>query len=193
MIEVEKKCLVTPGFLDFLKNNAVKLGEYIFEDICLDFEDLRLIKNDIWLRRRNKKYELKLPVADHKKSDIYEEIEDETQILEKLCLENFDDLTKLSVLITHRQKFQIGDFHIDLDAITAPETDFHYNMMEIELMVESSEDYESAQKKILEFMRTHLIKNEIVNGKFVEYVRCYRQDIFEVLKANPHYAHRIIR
>ena len=188
MVEVEKKCLATASFLSFLKSNAEKIGEYI-----LEFEDLRLIKNDIWLRRRNGKYELKVPMSfNNKKSDVYEEIEDEEKILAKLNLKNFDDLKELSTLITRRQTFKINDFHIDLDEITSPGTDFLYNMMEIELMVEFSEDYKNAQNKILEFMLTHSIKNEIVNGKFVEYVRCYRQDVFEVLKVNPRYAHRIV-
>lgn len=192
MIEVEKKCLATSEFLDFLKNNSEKLGERVFEDVYLDFEDLRLIKNDIWLRKRNGKYELKVPMSDNRKSDVYEEIENEAQILEKLDLKNFDDLTPLSILITHRQKFQIDDFHIDLDEITSPKTDFRYNMMEIELMVESFEDYEDAQKRILEFMQKHSLKAEIVNGKVIEYFRRYRRDIFELFKANPHHSHRIV-
>ena len=106
MIEVEKKCLATAPFLEFLKNHANKLGESLLEDIYLDFEDLRLIKNDIWLRKRN--------------------------------------------------------------------------------------EQNDAQEKILEFMRTHSIKNEIVNGKIIEYFRLYRQDIFELFKVNPHHAHRIV-
>ena len=193
MIEVEKKCLATASFLEFLKNNANKLGESLLEDIYLDFEDLRLIKNDIWLRKRNGQYELKMPISfDDKKSDVYEEISNNKLILEKLNLKNFDDLIELSVLITRRQKFSIDDFQIDVDEITSPGTDFHYYMMEIELMVETSAQYNDAQEKILEFMRNHSIKNEIVNGKIIEYFRLYRQDIFESFKVNPHHAHRIV-
>lgn len=192
MFEVEKKCLATPQFLDFLKHNAVKLGERVLEDVYLDFEDLRLIKNDIWLRKRNGKYELKVPLSGHQRLDVYEEIENDAQILEKLHLKNFDDVTQLVVLITHRKKFQVDDFHVDLDVITSPGTDFHYIMMEIELMVESAELQKEAQKKILEFMRAHMLKDEVVNGKFVEYTRRYRHDIFELLEKNSHYAHRIV-
>lgn len=192
MIEVEKKCLATEEFLNFLKNNAEKLGYYVLEDICLDFEDLRLIKNDIWLRRRNGKYELKIPMLfDNKKSDVYEEIEDEKKILAKLDLKNFDDLQELSALITHRQTFKIDNFHIDLDEIISPGTDFLYKMMEIELMIESPEQYENAQQKILQFMQEHALKNEIVNGKWVEYVKRYRPEICELLRENLHYANRI--
>lgn len=87
MIEVEKKCLATAPFLEFLKNHANKLGESLLEDIYLDFEDLRLIKNDIWLRKRNEQYELKMPISfDDKKSDVYEEISNNKLILEKLNL-----------------------------------------------------------------------------------------------------------
>ena len=192
MIEVEKKCLATSQLLDFLKSNATKLGERILEDIYLDFEDLRLIKNDIWLRKRNEKFELKVPMSDHRQSDVYEEIEDEAQILAKLQLKNFDDLRELAVITSHRQKFQIGDFHIDLDEITSPKSKFSYNMMEIELMIESSEDYENAQKKILEFMAEHSLQNEVVNGKIIEYFRLCRRDVFDLLKQNPHHAHRIV-
>ena len=192
MIEVEKKCLATKEFLNFLKNNAKKLEEYVLEDVCLDFEDLRLIKNDIWLRCRNGKYELKIPMSfNNNKSDVYEEIEDEEKILAKLNLKNFDDLKELSMLITCRQTFKIDDFHIDLDEITAPGTDFLYNMMEIELMVEFPEQYEEAQQKILRFMREHSLKNELVNGKWIEYVKKYRPEIFELFRINSHYANRI--
>ena len=98
MIEVEKKCLATPQFLDFLKHNAIHLGERVLEDIYFDFEDLKLVQNDIWLRQRNGKYELKIPMSDHIKSDVYEEIEDETQILERLNIKNFDNLMNLATL-----------------------------------------------------------------------------------------------
>ena len=193
MIEVEKKCLATASFLDFLDHNAEKLGERVCEDIYFDFADLRLITNDIWLRKRNDKYELKFPMAvEGKKSDVYEEIEDEAQILEKLNLKDFDCLTKLAVLVTRRQKFQIDDFHIDIDAITSPGTEFSYNMMEVELMVESADQYEAAQKRILDFMQKHSLKEQVVNGKVVEYFRLYRRDIFELFKTNPHHAHRIV-
>ena len=192
MIEVEKKCLATVDFLDFLKNNATMLGEHILEDIYLDFEDLRLVKNDIWLRKRNEKYELKIPMCNHQKSDVYEEIVDDVQILARLNLKNFDDLITFSALITGRQKFQIGDFHIDVDEITSPGTDFLYNMMEIELMVDSVAQYENAQEKILKFMNEHSLKNEIVNGKVIEYIRLYRRDIFEFFKTDSHHAHRIV-
>ena len=193
MIEVEKKCLATASFLDFLNKHAEKLGERVYEDICFDFTDLRLITNDIWLRKRNGRYELKFPMAvEGKKSDVYEEIEDEVQILAKLDLKDFDCLMQLVTLITRRQKFQIDDFHIDIDAITSPGTEFSYNMMEVELMVESAEQYETAQRRVLEFMREHSLKEQVVNGKVVEYFRLYRRDIFKSLKTNPHYAHRTI-
>ena len=192
MIEVEKKCCPTEQFLDFLNNNAQKTNECIFYDICLDFDDLRLIKNDIWLRKRNEKYELKIPViSSSKKSDIYEEIEDDKKILNKLNLNNFDNLMELSNLITHRQRFRIGNLHIDLDKITSPKTNFMYKIMEIELMIEFPEQYEYAQQEIIKFMQKHHIKDEIVNGKFVEFVKEYRYEIYEILQKNPHYKNRI--
>lgn len=193
MIEVEKKCVATTEFMDFLKTHADKLGEKVCEDIYWDFKNLRLIKNDIWLRERNGRRELKFPMAvEGKKSDVYEEIENDEGILAKLNLKNFDELEELVVLVTRRQKFQIGDFHIDVDEVTSPGRKFSYNLMEIELMVESAAEYEAAQRKILQFMREHLLKEEVVNGKIVEYFRLYRRDIFELFKTNPHHAHRVV-
>ena len=96
--------------MDFLNKHAEKLGERVCEDIYFDFADLRLITNDIWLRKRNGRYELKFPMTvEGKKSDVYEEIEDEARILTKLDLKNFDSLTQLVTLVTRRQKFQIDD------------------------------------------------------------------------------------
>ena len=40
MIEVEKKCLATASFLDFLNEHAEKMGERVCEDIYFDFADL---------------------------------------------------------------------------------------------------------------------------------------------------------
>jgi adenylate cyclase class IV len=192
MIEVEKKCLATPQFLDCLQHNAIHLGERVLEDIYFNFEDLKLVQNDIWLRQRNGKYELKIPMSDHIKSDVYEEIEDETQILKRLNIKNFDNLMNLATLISHRQKFHIDNFHIDIDEITSPGIDFHYNIMEVELMIESTEQYEEAQDKILKFMNGHGLKNEVMNGKIFEFFRLQRRDVFDLLKVNPHFAHCII-
>lgn len=191
MVEVEKKCHPTNEFLKILKSEAEKLGECVCKDICLDFPDLRLIINDIWLRNRNGKYELKIPIPGEKKSDVYEEIENDERILEKLKLKNFDDLIELTTLVTHRQKFKVGEFHIDLDEITSPGSNFSYSLMEIELMVESTAQYEDAQQKILKFMQEHSIKNEVVNGKWIEYVKNYRPELFKVMKQSPNYAERV--
>ena len=191
MIETEKKCKPSENFLNFLKDNAQNFGECVCKDIYLDFEDFRLMKNDIRLRLRNGKYELKIPVPGEKQADVYEEIEDENQILKKLNLKNFDNLVEKISLVTHRRKFKFGEFNIDADEVTSPGKNFSCRLAEIELMTESADEYEITQQKIFEFMRDHEIKNEVVNGKCVEYIKKYYPELFEFMIRSPRHAKRI--
>src|ERR1035437_2614520 len=76
MIEVEKKFQPTEEKLKSLLEHAEFLGEIINHDIYYDYNDFRLLKQDIRLRNRNGSFELKLG----KSSGVAEEIEEEEKI-----------------------------------------------------------------------------------------------------------------
>ena len=184
MIEVEKKCIPTESFVKYLDTEARFLDEVILEDELFDFRNLSLIKNDVWLRRRNKRWELKIPVKNDKACDVYEELEDENLISTHIGVKNLTDdaLFKISCLITHRKEYELEKFKIVIDEVTAPNTDFFYRLMEVEILVESQEKYQEAEQKILDFMHKFNIKSEIVNSKFVEYSKQFEKEIYEMLK-----------
>ena len=185
MIEVEKKCIPTQFVLEYLNTSAEIKNAIVLKDICMDFEDFRLIKNDFWLRYRNGSYGLKKPIVSEKWADVYEEIEDESKILEEIKLTNFhdDNLKRISHLITNRKEFKLEQFNIVIDEVTSPGTDFFYKLMEIEILINKEDAYDSAQRKIFEFMKKHSIIDQQVNSKFIEYVKNFNPVIYEVLKA----------
>lgn len=182
MIEVEKKCIPDIKIIDAIRKESQKTIKIVLEDKCLDFQDLRLIKNDIWLRCRNGRYDLKKPILRKETwGDIYEEIEDEKRILDELKIESFLDtaLITLSHLITKREEFLLDPFTIVLDQVVCPENNFQYNLMEIELLVNSEDESEEARKEIDVFMKTHNIPcNVHVDSKFIAFIKDKRPDIY---------------
>lgn len=180
MFEVEKKFKLNSSQIKKLTKGAKFLGERKMTDIYFDTDDFRLIKQDIWLRSRNGKFELKTPLNDRskRKTDQYEEIEDETKIKKIL---DFDVNKSLKNILSARkylpfctcktthQKFKIHDFIIDLDQVDFGE--FKYRIGEIELMVKNKSEILSAEKKILDFAQTNNLKIAPVRGKVLEYLK----------------------
>ncbi|MDR2781065.1 MAG: hypothetical protein LBB21_01220 [Holosporaceae bacterium] len=60
MIEIEKKLNPSNESIELIKNDAVFVAHKVMNDILYDYEDFSLIKNDIWLRKRNGKFDLKV-------------------------------------------------------------------------------------------------------------------------------------
>ena len=88
MIEVEKKFILTKKEKERLIKGAEFLNEKVFTDIYYDTNDFSLTSNDRWLRSRDGKFELKIPIhqgAD-RLIDQYNELEDEQKIREALNL-----------------------------------------------------------------------------------------------------------
>lgn len=175
MIEVEKKFILTFENLEALLADAVFIGEVVNHDIYYDYPDYRFLKGNIALRNRNGNFELKIQSA----SGIHEEIEDKKEI-EKYFgisdLQEFVNKNLISVIEyrTVRKKYKKEDFHIDID-----ETDFGYQVGEIELMVEKEEDVKNAEDKIEAFalkynleLKKGLSKKNAYLKKFnIEYIK----------------------
>ena len=84
MIEVEKGFILTPEQEKNLIEGTEFLGEKINTDVGYDDLHFSLTRKDIWLRSRNGKFELKIPMntsIEERTSDQYEEIENENDIL----------------------------------------------------------------------------------------------------------------
>jgi len=191
MIEVEKKFVITPEQERKLLEGAEFIGEKVFTDSYFDYSDYRMTASDLWLRKRDDRFELKVPLNDNTKarvSDQYHELETDEEIISalklKLALFSSYDENKASFskkledviikneikpfckITTTRKKYKKGEFGIDVDNM-----DFGYHICEIELMVAGELEIPSAEKRIVDFAISLGLPTIRVRGKVLEYLR----------------------
>ena len=175
-IEVEKKFLLDESDKNRLIEGAESIGVKTFTDVYYDNPDYKLTTKDIWLRSRDNRWELKLPLNNFREKivDQYREIENESEIIEYFCFNNdaslSDSLSKNSYtpfasITTTRTKYKKDGFIIDLDSM-----DFGYEIAEIEKLVEKEDEIDRAKKSIIEFANKHDLKQVRVRGKLLEYI-----------------------
>ncbi|MDD2786292.1 MAG: CYTH domain-containing protein [Patescibacteria group bacterium] len=193
MIEVEKKFILNDDDIKRLTEGAVFLSEKIFTDVYYDTTDYALTRSDKWLRSRDGRYELKLPLhsgAD-RQADQYDELEDELKIKEALNFSpdvNLEASMKRSgcesfcVCKTTRKKYKKDQFTIDLDYVDYG--DFNYSLGEIELMVNDKPEIEAAIEKILNFAQDDGLTIGFVRGKVIEYIKRKRPEHYQALIKN---------
>ena len=184
MIEVELKFLLTNEEERRLLDNAVYLETQDFVDVYYDNQEYNLSTQDIWLRTRNDKFVLKLPIQTTNTSLAEQnntpklEIEELDNILMHLnitpAISISDDLKAHGILPRYefrniRKKYKKDDFVIDIDK--AIFDDFIYETCEIELVVDSEEDISDATQRIENFAMEHGIKIGNVEGRLIEYIR----------------------
>ena len=190
MIEVEKKFLLTEVNKKRLIRDAQFLHEYVFTDTYYDTQDFSLTGTDIWLRSREDRYELKVPMqeAGARATDQYEEMEEESAIRTFLNLPS--DGTLAEVLAsngykpfctckTTRRKYQKSPFIIDLDVVDFDH--FVYTIGEIELMVSRKSEIEGAVEKIIAFAKENQLTMAPVRGKVIEYLKRERPEHYHYL------------
>lgn len=190
MIEVEKKFILTEKEKERLIKGAEFLNEKVFTDIYYDTNDFSLTSNDRWLRSRDGKFELKIPIhqgAD-RLIDQYNELEDEQKIREALSLFSqrsiSDDLARrgyysFCTCKTTRRKYKKGLFIIDLDIVDF--NHFTYTIGEIELMVNKKSEIKTAIGKIMSFAQEHNLNIAPARGKVIEYLKRMRADHYHSL------------
>ncbi len=190
MIEVERKFQPTEEQLQKLLEGAEFKGEEEIIEIFYDTPDYRYRKNNILLRSRNGKFDLKVDVKDAPKitSKLRREIEDEKGILKELGFDedtNFSEMVKNNLIIlcqcvTKRRSYKNGEFGIDID-----ECDFGYHICEIELLIESNDKIIEAEKKIINFASQFgLIQVTDIISKSIECLKVTKPDIYEKIFGN---------
>ena len=190
MIEVEKKFILNEQDKERLIKNAQFLNERAFTDIYYDTEIFSLTANDKWLRSRDGRFELKLPLhkGANRLADQYDELEDEQKIRGALNLPssgNFaNDLAKVGyspfcTCKTTRRKYKKEPFIIDLDTVDFQ--DFIYSIGEIELMVNDKSEVESAIEKIMDFAKSQNLTIAPVRGKVIEYLKRTKANHYQAL------------
>lgn len=189
MIEVERNFDLRRGEKEKLIEGAKFLGKKEFTDVYFDTKDLKLSLGDHWLRTRDGKWELKVPLnkdkmAADRKTDQYREIEDEKQILLALNLDS-DNLAQslsdngyepIATIKTTRESYQNGEFHLDFD-----ETNFGYDTSEAELLVNDISEIPIAEQKIMEFAETFGLSKEKGRGKLTVYLERFQPEISNIL------------
>ncbi len=174
MIEIEKKFILTPEQEKSLTEGAEFLGEKKFTDVYYDDDNFSLTKKDIWLRQRDEKFELKLPMnesIEKRISDQYLELDNEKDILSASDYKPFCSVT------TTRRKYKKDDFGIDLDIM-----DFGYTLAEIEYMTEDVAKIKEATQSIIEFAKKHHIDTKaVIRGKIVKYLELNNPAHFQAL------------
>lgn len=191
MIEVEKKFILNEQDKARLIKNAEFINEKVFTDIYYDTQDFSLTTKDRWLRCREGRFELKVPLHEGmgRLADQYDELENEPRIREALGLpsvvESFvGDLEKSGLFPfcrckTTRRKFKKESFIIDLDVVDFQ--DFTYNIGEIELMVQGKSEIENAVEKIIVFAKDQKLTPTPVRGKIIEYLKRIRPNHYQAL------------
>jgi predicted adenylyl cyclase CyaB len=181
MIEVEKKFILNDDDIDRLTTGAEFLKEKTFTDIYYDTPTYALTTKDIWLRSRDGRFELKIPLHHmdlDRLADQYEELEEKGKIRTALGLPKKGTFTEnlakgkyspFCSLRTTRRKFKKKEFNIDLDTVQGE--GFSYNIGEIELMVDDVTEMSVAINKIMSFAKEKNLTIAPVRGKVLEYLK----------------------
>jgi thiamine-triphosphatase len=194
MIEVEKKFDLTIEQEQKLLDHASFINEKTFTDTYFDTHDYLLSKKDIWLRKRDEKFELKVPLNDPKKqriSDQYQEIENDSEIadflkiptdknLEEVLVKN--QITPFCTITTIRRKYKKDKFIIDIDNI-----DFGLRICEIELMVNDVSEIEKAQEEIIKFAQNFGLSMNRTRGKVLEYLKIHNPEHLRIVEEATRY------
>ena len=190
MIEIEKKFIPEEGDIERITEGAEFISETVNDDTYYD-KDFSLTKKDIYVRRRNEAFEMKIGIRRRGFEGIistYEEIDDEDTIRERLGITKNGNLEKnleasgyspFGAWKTTRRKYRKGEFIIDIDSV-----DYGYEVIEIELLVEGLLDMDKATNKILDFAKESGLTKNAKIGKVSGFLRRnYPEEYKEIRKA----------
>lgn len=191
MFEVEKKFILTEEQKKKLLLGAEFLSEQVFFDTYFDNEKFSLGLSDMWLRKRDEDFNLKIPMREKREETInkYHEVDGELAIREIFAIpvvKSFEeDLESFGhqpfcKFKTTRRKYAKAGFVIDLDL--ADFGDWQYQVAEIELLVKEKADMEKAAEKIFAFARSYDLGILHVNGKLVEFLKRKMPERYAELK-----------
>ncbi len=191
MIEIEKNFDLQPGDKERLIRDAELLGKKSFTDVYYDNASYDLTGGDFWLRERDGRFELKVPLNEKGESraatDRYKELESDEEIGRELGLDlSGKDLRRalaelgyspFATITTEREQYRKEDFHLDFDEVPA----LNYTTTEIELMMNTPEETPAAEERILQFAKQHGLVNP-GHGKVIEYLRRHNPPHLQLLK-----------
>ncbi len=190
MIEIEKKFLADKSDIERITKDAEFVGETINDDTYYD-KNFYLTKKDIYIRKRNETFEMKIGVrrrgfegiiSTYREVDNKDLIRKELSITKKGTLES--DLeaygyNPFGAWKTTRRKYKKGEFTIDVDYVN-----YGYEVVEIELLVESLLCMDDATNKVIDFAKESGLTKSARVGKVEEFLkRNYPEEYKEIRKA----------
>jgi len=195
MVEVEKKFLLSDEQKTQLLDGAEFLYEKVITDSYLDDNNYSITKADLWLRLRDGVFELKAPLlsgsGSYDGANRYRELTEDSEIVDELALSVDrplkNELGRLGILpfvtsYTTRQSYAKQGFTIDIDSATYKNTDFTYNVAEIELLAEDESQADACEEHIMMFAKQYgLETNSVVLGKVAAYLQHERRGHYEAL------------
>lgn len=189
MIEVEKKFILQPGDKERLIDGAIFVSKKEQTDTYYDTDSLVLTLEDKWLRKRNGNFELKSAIGRTPGARLatsnYEELETDAEIASALGLPIAEPLEQtlikegynpFATIVTLREKYKKDGFTLDFDS-----TDFGFEVLEIELMVDTEAEGDTALEKIKQFATAHHLPFVRARGKLLEYIRQFRPEHYTKL------------
>ncbi len=190
MIEVEKKFFIEEKELLLLQQMATFVKKKSFTDIYFDTSDYRLTLKNMWLRKRDDLFELKIGLKEKRDFiDQYLEIDKEEEIAKRLSLPLASGLEKalkedgffpFCTFSTTRTTYRLKDLTLDFDI--ANFGDMTYRVMECELIVPHADDIPLAEQKIHHFLQEHqIISAKPALGKISVYLAHKRKDHYQAL------------
>ncbi len=193
MIEIEKDFVMNATTEQRIALHADSVQELELHDMYFDTKDFDWSLQNIWLRSRNGVFELKTPVRCNQKhlTDQFHETTDQSMIRTVLNLPPsgnalLEDIQAAGFYVfcdctTHRKKYRVGDFSIDVDDTTYVGTDFRYTTAEIELMIESEGGISQAEQRIFTFAQEYGFEPSTVRGKVGDYVHVIYPEHYQAL------------
>jgi adenylate cyclase class IV len=193
MFEIERNFSLSKEQSDRLLAGAAFKGVEMFSDVYFDAADYRLTIKDFWLRRRDGKFELKIPIAglpDSGYVDQYQEIETDAEIRAELDLPGEGSMLDLvrdagyrpfCVCTTTRQVYKKNEFTIVVDEVVYAGTPLSFTTCEIELLVERREDIPVAADRVNAFAESCGLSADPSHGKVIEYLHRERPDHYRAL------------
>ena len=191
MIEIEKNFDLRSGQRERLITGARLFGRKIITDSYYDLVDYSLTRRDYWLRRRDNRWELKVPynaaAVGDRLTDRYHELETESGIIAALQLPAGQLLEQsltaagykpFVTMVTTRESYQQGEFHLDFD-----EMDFGFTTFEAEIMVSDESAVVKVETKIKDFAKQYGLTSAHGRGKVIEYLYRYRSEHYQALVA----------
>lgn len=173
MIEIEKKFSYDKDKLDLLVKDCVFLKKVRIVDVYLDDSVNYLFNNDLWLRKRDGLFELKIPLDDNRgEVKSYREISDLDEI--KLFLgDRFYDCFNFLTVETIRSKYVLGDVNVDIDDVLI--NGEKYFVGELEIVCDK---YDSLVEKKLDLVMERYGLSSMKLGKLTLYLKDFMPDLF---------------